>query len=87
MPVASFSRDADFTRLTLGNYDELLGYSKTRALHRVDSIFDATLRILDEAEKHSINPNEAAMKVAEDRMQEIGDLRRFHLGGDDRNQQ
>lgn len=68
-------------------YDQLLGYSKTRALHRVDSIFDATLRILDEAEEHSINPNEAAMKVAEERMQEIGDLRRFRLNGDDRNQQ
>ncbi len=66
-------------------YDELLGFSKTRALHRVDSIFDATMTILETAEKHDINPNEAAMKVAEDRIHNIGDLRRFRRSGDDRN--
>ncbi|MGH3650435.1 MAG: Glu/Leu/Phe/Val dehydrogenase dimerization domain-containing protein, partial [Acidimicrobiia bacterium] len=66
-------------------YDELHGYSKTRALHRVDSIFDATMRILDTAEAHGINPNEAAVKVADERISEIGDLRRFRRSGDDRN--
>ncbi len=66
-------------------YDELQGYSKTRALHRVDSIYDATLLILDTAEEMSINPNEAAIEVAKKRMKEIGDLRRFRRSGDDRN--
>lgn len=66
-------------------YDELQGYSKTRALHRVDSIFDATMQILDTAERHGINPNEAAVKVAEERIHTIGDLRRFRRSGDDRN--
>ncbi len=67
-------------------YDELQGpYSKTRALHRVDSIFDATLKILDTAEQRGINPNEAAVEVAERRIQEIGDLRHFRRSGDDRN--
>jgi len=66
-------------------HDELHGFSKTRALHRVDSIFDATMKILDTAEERGINPNEAAMKVAEDRIQDIGDLRRFRRSGDDRN--
>ena len=66
-------------------YEELQGYSKTRALHRVDSIYDATLKILETAERHDINPNEAAMKVAEDRIDTIGDLRRFRQSGDDRN--
>lgn len=66
-------------------YDELSGYSKTRALHRVDSIFDATMNILDTAEEHGINPNEAAVKVADDRIRDIGDLRRFRRSGDDRN--
>ena len=65
-------------------YDELQGYSKTRALHRVDAIFDATLKILDTAEELGINPNLAAMRVAEQRIQEIGDLRRFRRSGDDR---
>ncbi len=66
-------------------YDELQGYSKTRALHRVDQIFEATQRILETAEEHDINPNEAAMRVAEERMQYIGDLSRFRRSGDDRN--
>ena len=66
-------------------YDELQGYSKTRALHRVDQIYDATTRILDTAEQRGINPNEAAMRVAEERINEIGDLRRFRRSGDDRN--
>lgn len=66
-------------------YDELLGYSRTRALHRVDAIFDATTRILDTADELSINPNEAAMRVAQQRIQVIGDLRRFRRNGDDRN--
>ena len=47
--------------------------------------YDATMTILDTAEEHNINPNEAAVKVAEERIQEIGDLRRFRRSGDDRN--
>jgi len=65
-------------------YDELQGYSKTRALHRVDAIYEATMKILDTAEAHGVNPNLAAVKVAEQRIQEIGDLRRFRRSGDDR---
>lgn len=66
-------------------YDELQGYSKTRALHRVDQIYRATERILDTADEHGMNPNAAAMRVAEERMRDIGDLRRFRRSGDDRN--
>ncbi len=66
-------------------YDELHGYSKTRALHRVDSIYDATLYILEKSEKHGVTPNEAAMMVADERIKDIGDLRRFRRSGDDRN--
>jgi leucine dehydrogenase len=66
-------------------YDELLGYSRTRALHRVDSIYDATLKILDKAENRGITPNEAAVMVADERIRDIGDLRRFRRSGDDRN--
>lgn len=66
-------------------YDELHGYSKTRAMYRVDAIFDSTMRILETAEEEGINPHEAAEHVAELRMREIGDLRRFRRSGDDRN--
>jgi glutamate dehydrogenase/leucine dehydrogenase len=66
-------------------YDELHGYSRTRALHRVDGIYEATMTILDTAEERAINPNQAAEMVAEERIQDIGDLRRFRRSGDDRN--
>ena len=66
-------------------YDELHGYSKTRALHRVDGIYEATRNILETAEEHGIHPNEAAVRVADERIREIGDLRRFRRSGDDRN--
>ena len=66
-------------------YDELTGYSKVRALHRVDAIYDATLKILKTAEREGISPNEAAIHVAQERMRDIGDLRRFRRSGDDRN--
>jgi len=64
-------------------YDELQGYSRTRALHRVDSIYEATLNILDTAEEMSINPNDAAIEVAKKRIKEIGDLQRFRRSGED----
>jgi leucine dehydrogenase len=66
-------------------YDELLGYSKMRALHRVDGIFEATKTILEMSKREAITPNEAAVKVAEARLKDIGDLRRFRRSGDDRN--
>ena len=66
-------------------YDELTGYSRTRALHRVDSIYGATMNILETADRLGINPHEAAIRVADDRIRDIGDLRRFRRSGDDRN--
>lgn len=65
-------------------YDQLTGYSKTRALHLVDSIYDSTKKILEVADAESILPNLAAERVAEKRIKEIGDLRRFRRSGDDR---
>jgi leucine dehydrogenase len=64
-------------------YDELHGYSKMRALHRVDAIFGATRAILLASKEQHINPNQAAVRLAEDRIREIGDLRRFRRSGDD----
>jgi leucine dehydrogenase len=65
-------------------HDELLGYSKMRALHRVDGIFAATKAILEMSKREGINPNQAAVRVAENRIREIGDLRRFRRSGTDR---
>lgn len=57
-------------------YDELLGYSKSRALHRVDGIYDATMRILETAQEKGITPVSAALHVAERRIDEIGGMTR-----------
>ncbi|MBW3667165.1 MAG: leucine dehydrogenase [Actinobacteria bacterium] len=66
-------------------YDELHGYSRTRALHRVDAIYDATLEILKTADELGVNPNQAAIEVANRRIEMIGGLRKFRRNGDDRN--
>ncbi|MGH8871512.1 MAG: Glu/Leu/Phe/Val family dehydrogenase [Acidimicrobiia bacterium] len=66
-------------------YDELHGYSKMRAMHRVDLIFEATKTILEMSKQKMIEPNQAAVMVAENRIRDIGDLRRFRRSGDDRN--
>ena len=66
-------------------YDELHGYSKTRALHRVDGLFAATMAVLERAQEEGVTPNEAAIAIAEKRINQIGELRRFRRSGDDRN--
>ena len=66
-------------------FEEMRGYEKTRAMHHVDSIHDATKRILEKARDDETNPHLAAVNVAQDRMKRIGDLRRFRRHGDDRN--
>lgn len=58
-------------------YDELLGYSKTRALHRVDAIFDATMKILETAESKAITPQEAAIHVADERIDAVSGLKKM----------
>jgi hypothetical protein len=37
------------------------------------------------SKEEGIAPNQAAVKMAEKRIKEIGDLRRFRRSGDDRN--
>jgi leucine dehydrogenase len=64
-------------------HDELRGYSKMRAMHRVDSIYGATKAILFASKEKQINPNQAAVMLAEDRIRVIGDLRRFRRSGED----
>lgn len=66
-------------------FEEMRGYEKNRAMHHVDSIHDATIRILEKARNDGTNPHVAAVSVAEERMKTIGDLRRFRRHGDDRN--
>ncbi len=56
---------------------ELRGYTEAGANHRIDAIEQATATILDLAERDGITPNEAAIAVARERIDEVGGLRRF----------
>jgi len=56
---------------------EIHGYSEAAAVHQLDAIEQATARILDLADAEGITPNEAAVTVAERRMDAVGGLQRF----------
>jgi leucine dehydrogenase len=62
-------------------YEELRGYSAARALHRVEGIYDATLHVLEAARAEGVEPNRAAERIAEERIDRISDLRRFGQDG------
>ncbi|HUO47106.1 MAG TPA: Glu/Leu/Phe/Val dehydrogenase [Acidimicrobiia bacterium] len=59
-------------------YEELRGYSKARAMHRVDNLQQATTRILQAAQQLGVIPLVAAETLAEERIAAIGDLRRWY---------
>ena len=65
--------------------EEMRGYEKIRATHRVEALRFATASILDEADRLAVDPHQAAVAKAVRRMKDIGDLRRFRRSGDDRN--
>ena len=64
--------------------EEMRGYERSRALHRVQGLRHATAAIFDEAERLGVDPHKAAVAKAERRLKDIGDLRRFRRSGDDR---
>jgi len=59
-------------------YEELRGYSKVRAMHRVDNLQQATTHILQTAQQLGVIPLIAAERVAEERIAAVGDLRRWY---------
>jgi leucine dehydrogenase len=65
--------------------EELRGYAPKRAARRIDKIYDGTLRLLSEALERGITPQQAAVELAQERVQRIGNLRLFRRNGDDRN--
>ncbi len=46
---------------------------------------DRALRVLETARERGTTPNRAAVDLANQRIEEIGNLRLFRRGGDDRN--
>jgi valine dehydrogenase (NAD+) len=59
--------------------DEIEGYSEPRARAKAAGIFETTLRIFQLASAEGVPPAVAADRLAERRMTEIGQLRRFWL--------
>jgi valine dehydrogenase (NAD+) len=60
--------------------DELHGFSFERARARTERIYDTTLAVLRAAGTEGITPAEAADRLAERRMRDVGGLSRIHLG-------
>ncbi len=54
--------------------DELHGYNWKRAVDAIDHIYDNVNQVLDAAEQRGINPNTAAIEVAEERITSIGSI-------------
>jgi valine dehydrogenase (NAD+) len=61
--------------------DELHGFSFERARARTEGIFDTTLAVLRAAEDEKVTPAEAADRLAERRITEVGGLHRILLPG------
>jgi valine dehydrogenase (NAD+) len=61
--------------------DEIEGFSEPRAKAKAAGIYDTTLRIFRLAAEEGVPPAVAADRLAERRMGEIGQLRRFWLSG------
>ena len=61
--------------------DELEGFSFERAQQRATGIFDTTRRVFELAEADGVPPAEAADRLAERRMREVGRLRGIWLTG------
>ena len=61
-------------------YHEILGYDKNRAMRDVDLIYDRILEIFKIAKQHKVNTQIAAIKYAEKRILEIGEVRKTYLG-------
>lgn len=51
-------------------YSELKGFTREQALEKTKNIYHTTLEILNKADQENITTNEAAVKVAEERLQQ-----------------
>ncbi len=65
--------------------EELRGYAVDKAAAHIDRIYDNTLHVLEASRERGTTPNRTAVALAEERIREIGNLRLFRRGGDDRN--
>ncbi|SDK78281.1 leucine dehydrogenase [Catalinimonas alkaloidigena] len=53
---------------------EFTGYNREKAYKHAEKIYDTTLRIFEKAEREGINTHQAAMRVAQERIQQMAQL-------------
>ncbi|WP_350344688.1 amino acid dehydrogenase [Proteinivorax tanatarense] len=58
--------------------DELEGYNKGRAYNKASTIYDMLIQIFDIAREENIIPNEAAVKLVDQRLETIGRISRTY---------
>lgn len=59
---------------------ELEGYSSDRAFEKTTQVYDNLQRVFEIAKKEHISTNRAADRMAESRIQQIGEIRQHHQG-------
>ncbi|MCS6906196.1 MAG: Glu/Leu/Phe/Val dehydrogenase [Bacteroidia bacterium] len=58
-------------------YTELEGYNEKKAYAKVERIYDTTLKVLKKAEEEKTTPQEAAIALATDRINQIAQIKKF----------
>ena len=60
-------------------YAEMNGWEQSKAMADAEGIFNTVKRILHRANSEGISTTEASNQIAEDRIESVGRLKRFHL--------
>jgi glutamate dehydrogenase/leucine dehydrogenase len=64
--------------------EELSGYTPEKASAHIEKVYDTTLRILETARERNMTPYRAAVELANQRIESIGNLRKFRRSGETR---
>ena len=59
--------------------NEIEGYNRERAFRQAEGIYDMLMKIYSQADIDGVTTHEAASKVAEQRMREVGKLKNVYL--------
>jgi leucine dehydrogenase len=59
---------------------ELEGYSEERDRQKTEAVFDNMMRVFSISKEENIPTHEAALRLAKDRIEKVGNLRKHHHG-------
>ena len=68
-PLGPCSYFSPFFGGLINIYSEIKGFSREKALERTKNIYNITLEILNKSEEDGITTNEAAISIAEQRLE------------------